>query len=442
MKFYRTRGLATVTAVVSVISIAGCGGDPPPIRSAILSDGSLENSAELHRLPSCRLGARGQEAAPLVGLAAIVAGQLVQAGLNAAGTAIEEEAKQKTYSLRATENITFQEGTAPGCLYFVYGRTHSDADRGSAVSAGAIQLPGYTQEVHTQFTNNGLYLAETPKILIELVPVISGDGISYEVGYFHFGESLSTGRGSSSPNWKTLEISFRPANVAHGADKAPAAQIDLGNMPPGSTYAPRGQPRNAAARVRTMQTPWIKIDGSALTNGLLRVTAEVRVNETVPANRFFGAIGTALKGSATDAGKLVRDQIDPATRLAAETTSFQAQRTALNDYWTAHGKAIQGMADCSAATTPAQRRIKATTARAAQEDANLLAARTGKALPFPSLASLDGASCGIDLSPGANPSEGGTGAGTSGGGTGAPAPSGNATGGAVDPLTNLPLSGG
>jgi hypothetical protein len=388
MQTHRVTLLTTVLMALSACSEAYVA--QPPLRGTPDASTKVQNDTRL-ATGECVFDPGGPEFAPLVGaIGAILASEVAGAAVKTIGSQLTAAGQERTYTVSATRNLVIEEGKSVPCLHFVRGRFHTDPSRIAETAAAAgIGLEGYGDEQHEEFIKTNLWLADRPDLLIELVPMVDKNGIAFEIGYLAYYKALAPLNTTGQETVEVLEMSLRPPGKQHNGEGAPAVHVPLGSLAVPTLYYPRNPDAFAVTpHLRSMQTPWMKIDPGAAVDGRVLVTADVRIGETVPENPLLLTLGEAFTGSAQAVETTVFQSLDPATRAAAETTAFNAAKTSLSDYWTAYSTAEGAIGTCRTAI-PADKKAKAIAARGGQELANLLASRAGKQRPYPALINPD-----------------------------------------------------
>ncbi len=367
-----------IISLVASTALVACSTAQPPLRGTPNSATKIMYDTRL-LAGECIFLPDGAVAAPLLGaIGAIFASELVGATVRTVGEELTKAGEEKTYTVSATRNIVLEEDKVIPCLHLVRGRFHLDPVQALAVTPSDIELEGYGDLQHKWFTENNLWLAEKPDLLIELVPIRDVSSIAFEIGYLAYQKPLAPGNASGRETVEILEMSLRPPGIPHNHEKAPAIQLLLGTLTPPFVYHPQNPDTfDVTPSLRPMQTPWLQIGSSAAVENRVLLTADVRVAETVPENPILKTLGAAFTNSADAVESTVKSSLDSASRASAEATEFNTAKTALTEYWTAFGNAETAITACKAAPA-ADKKAKATTARGAQELVNLLASRVGK----------------------------------------------------------------
>lgn len=313
--------------------------------------------------------ARQEEAADPISNALLATA--ISTGINRIGSALNEAAKEKSVSAKASRNIEVTAETFGPCVQIVRGWFYQDpfpwgtendpfAGNPKYVAAQGWFSPDFItrKEFHTLWVRNQLWLAAQPEFFFEgRIMRASNNALTIAPQYVRLNEPLFTRTLRRDPSRHVaVFLSFHTPGTAVDAEANPGATFVLGKLMPGEAriYPDPQSIVKFAPKVGVLNRWPHESDWFTLAVGKEKEPwiVSAAVTEKQDANEFVAFIADVFSGAKDTVSTQVQDLVVPEKRAAVKETVTAAQETAFNTLDQKQVDALTALATCAQADAP------------------------------------------------------------------------------------------
>jgi len=295
-----------------------------------------------------------EEFAPFAAIGGALLSNAVNEGINRLGIALEEAAKEQTWTVKASRNLEVNRDQFGPCLQIVRGWFYMDPLDEKAQTAAAeawFKSDFIDKPKFILLRQNGLWLAAPPDFAFEgvLDPALNQRASVLKPRYVRLDEPIARRwLRPGKDRHVAVFVAFHPASSAADLERNPSASLILGRLSVAEAKLydyPKSVPKKAQANRSPHESGWFTPSFPGDKTEIENLTVSVAVAETQRANEFLSFIAAVFKSSKGTITEQVQSVLVPKTAAEVETERA-ARETLLTKYDEKLSGALTNVAKC------------------------------------------------------------------------------------------------